>query len=285
MNNTTLEQHSQNMPANGAYASINSLEMYFETHGTGDPLIVLHGGLGSTGMLDDQLPQLSIGRQVIALDLQAHGRTADIDRPLSLELMGDDIAGLIQFLNLERADVMGYSMGGMVALQTAIRHPDLVRKLVVVSIPFKRNGWFPEVLKGMKGVNASAAEMMKPSPIYQLYASVAPRPEDWSVLLEKTGEMLKRDYDYTEGVRALKIPTLIMAADTDGFSPAHAAEFFALLGGGQRDAGWDGSGITCDSRLAILPGTTHYNSFASPLLPGMVTDFLEAPPVSTERKR
>lgn len=275
MNNTTLEQHSQNMPANGAYASINSLEMYFETHGTGDPLIVLHGGLGSTGMLDDQLPQLSIGRQVIALDLQAHGRTADIDRPLSLELMGDDIAGLIQFLNLERADVMGYSMGGMVALQTAIRHPDLVRKLVVVSIPFKRNGWFPEVLKGMKGVNASAAEMMKPSPIYQLYASVAPRPEDWSVLLEKTGEMLKREYDYTEGVRALKIPTLIVAADTDGFSPAHAAEFFALLGGGQRDAGWDGSGITCDSRLAILPGTTHYNSFASPLLPGMVTDFLE----------
>ena len=279
MNNTTLEQHSQNMPANGAYASINSLEMYFETHGTGDPLIVLHGGLGSTGMLDDQLPQLSIGRQVIALDLQAHGRTADIDRPLSLELMGDDIAGLIQFLNLERADVMGYSMGGMVALQTAIRHPDLVRKLVVVSIPFKRNGWFPEVLKGMKGVNASAAEMMKPSPIYQLYASVAPRPEDWSVLLEKTGEMLKREYDYTEGVRALKIPTLIVAADTDSLSPAHAAEFFALLGGGQRDAGWDGSGITCDSRLAILPGTTHYNSFASPLLPGMVTDFLEAPPV------
>ena len=279
MNNTTLEQHSQNMPANGAYASINSLEMYFETHGTGDPLIVLHGGLGSTGMLDDQLPQLSIGRQVIALDLQAHGRTADIDRPLSLELMGDDIAGLIQFLNLERADVMGYSMGGMVALQTAIRHPDLVRKLVVVSIPFKRNGWFPEVLEGMKGVNASAAEMMKPSPIYQLYASVAPRPEDWSVLLEKTGEMLKREYDYTEGVRALKIPTLIVAADTDSLSPAHAAEFFALLGGGQRDAGWDGSGITCDSRLAILPGTTHYNSFASPLLPGMVTDFLEAPPV------
>ena len=275
MNNTTLEQHSQNMPANGAYASINSLEMYFETHGTGDPLIVLHGGLGSTGMLDDQLPQLSIGRQVIALDLQAHGRTADIDRPLSLELMGDDIAGLIQFLNLERADVMGYSMGGMVALQTAIRHPDLVRKLVVVSIPFKRNGWFPEVLEGMKGVNASAAEMMKPSPIYQLYASVAPRPEDWSVLLEKTGEMLKREYDYTEGVRALKIPTLIVAADTDSLSPAHAAEFFALLGGGQRDAGWDGSGITCDSRLAILPGTTHYNSFASPLLPGMVTDFLE----------
>jgi pimeloyl-ACP methyl ester carboxylesterase len=277
--NTTLEQHSQNMHANGAYASINGLELYFETHGTGDPLILVHGGLGSTGMLTDQLPHLTTGRQVIAVDLQAHGRTADIDRPLSLEAMGDDIAALIQYLKLPQADVMGYSMGGMVALQTAIRHPELVRKLVVVSIPFKRNGWFPEVLEGMKGVNASAAEMMKPSPIYQLYASIAPRPQDWSVLLEKMGEMMKRDYDYTQGVKALTIPVLIVAGDTDSLSPSHATEFFALLGGGQQDANWDGSGIVCDSRLAILPGTTHYNSFASPLLPGLVTDFLEAPPV------
>jgi pimeloyl-ACP methyl ester carboxylesterase len=282
--NTTLEQHSQNMHANGAYASINGLELYFETHGTGDPLILLHGGLGSTGMLADQLPQLAAHRQVIAVDLQAHGRTADIDRPLSLEAMGDDIGALIEYLNLPRADVMGYSMGGMVALQmvalqTAIRHPGLVRKLVVVSIPFKRNGWFPEVLEGMKGVSASAAEMMKPSPIYQTYASIAPRPEDWPALLEKMGEMMKRDYDYTEGVKSLKLPVLIVAGDTDSLSPAHAAEFFALLGGGKQDANWDGSGIVCDSRLAILPGTTHYNSFDSPLLPGMVTDFLEAPPV------
>jgi pimeloyl-ACP methyl ester carboxylesterase len=261
----------------GAYAPINGLEIYFETHGTGDPLILLHGGLGSTGMLDEQVPHLSSTRQVIAVDLQAHGRTADIDRPLSLEAMGDDIAALIEYLKLERADVMGYSMGGMVALQTAIRHPELVRKLVVVSIPFKRSGWFPEVLEGMKGVNASAAEMMKPSPIYKLYASIAPRPEDWPVLLEKMGEMMKRDYDYTEGVKALKMPVLIVAGDTDSLSPAHAAEFFALLGGGKQDAGWDGSGITCDSRLAILPGTTHYNSFDSKLLPEMVTDFLKAP--------
>ena len=277
MTHTTPEQHSQNMPANGAYASINGLELYFETHGTGEPLILLHGGLGSTGMLAEQLPHLTAHRQVIAVDLQAHGRTADVDRPLSLETMGDDIGALIQFLNPERADVMGYSMGGMVALQTAIRHPELVRKLVVVSSPFKRNGWFPDVLEGMKGVNASAAEMMKPSPSYQLYARVAPKPENWPVLLDKTGEMLGRDYDYTESVKSLKMPVLIVAGDTDSLSPAHAAEFFALLGGGQQDAHWDGSGITCDSRLAILPGTTHYNSFASPLLPGLVTDFLEAP--------
>ena len=273
--NNTLERHSKNMPSNGSYATINGLELYFETYGTGDPLIVLHGGLCSTGIIADVLPHFSAGRQVIAVDLQAHGRTADIDRPLSLEAMGDDIAALIQHLKLEQADIMGYSMGGMVALQTAIRHPDLVRKLVVISIPFKRNGWFAQVLEGMKGVNASAAEMMKPSPIYQMYASVAPRPEDWSLLLDKMGEMMKRDYDYTEGVKSLKMPVLIVAGDTDSISPAHLAEFFALLGGGQQDAGWDGSGITCHSQLAILPGTTHYNSIDSPLLPGIVGAFLE----------
>ena len=273
--NNTLERHSKNMPSNGNYASINGLELYFETYGMGDPLIVLHGGLCSTGIIADVLPHFSVGRQVIAVDLQAHGRTADIDRPLSLEAMGDDIAALIQHLKLEQADIMGYSMGGMVALQTAIRHPDLVRKLVVISIPFKRNGWFAQVLEGMKGVNASAAEMMKPSPIYQMYASVAPKPEDWSLLLDKMGEMMKRDYDYTQGVKSLKMPVLIVAGDTDSISPAHLAEFFALLGGGQQDAGWDGSGITCHSQLAILPGTTHYNSIDSSLLPGIVGAFLE----------
>lgn len=279
--NNTLTQHSQNLPANGAYASINGLELYYEihgeTHGTGEPLIVLHGGLGSTEMFADPIPRLSSGRRVIAVDLQAHGRTADIDRPLSLEAMGDDIASLIRHLNLERADVMGYSMGGMVALQTAIRHPDVVRKLVVVSIPFKRRGWFPEVLEGMAQVGAHAAESMKPSPIYQTYARNAPRPQDFPKLLDKVSQMLRQDYDFTEGVRGLKMPVLIVAGDTDSLSPAHAAEFFGLLGGGQQDAGWDGSGMVCDSRLAILPGTTHYNSFESKLLPGMVTDFLEAP--------
>jgi len=278
MNNNTLEQTQK---PNGHYAPIHGLELYYEIHGEihGEqkPLILLHGGLGSTEMFADPLPLLSSSRQVIGVDLQAHGRTADIERPLSLESMGDDIAALIQHLGLGQANLMGYSMGGMVALQTAIRHPETVRRLVVVSIPFKRNGWFPEVLEGMKGVRAEAAEMMRPSPVYQTYARNAPRPQDFPKLLEKVGQMLGHDYDYTEGVQTLKMPVLVVAGDTDSLSPAHAAEFFGLLGGGKQDAGWDGSGITCRSRLAILPNTTHYNSFASPLLVPIVTDFLNAP--------
>ncbi len=274
MENSPLEQTQK---PNGHYAPIHGLELYYEIHGEGQPLILLHGGLGSTEMFADPLPLLSSTRQVIAVDLQAHGRTADIDRPLSLEAMGDDIAALIQHLGLGQADVMGYSMGGMVALQTALRHPETVRKLVLVSVPFKRNGWFPEVLEGMKGVRAEAAEMMKPSPVYQTYARVAPRPKDFPKLLDKMGQMLGQDYDYTEAVKSLNMPVFIVAGDTDSLSPAHAAEFFGLLGGGMKDAGWDGSGITCRSRLAILPSTTHYNSFASPLLVPMVTAFLDAP--------
>lgn len=133
----------------GGYASVNDLEIYYEILGTGKPLILLHGGVGAIEMFGEVLPLLAEGRQVIAFDLQAHGRTADIDRPLSYELMADDIAALIKHLQIERADVMGYSLGGGVALQTAIRHPEVVRKLVVVSTPFKRDGWYPEVLAGM----------------------------------------------------------------------------------------------------------------------------------------
>ena len=266
-----------NTDKHGNYAPIHGLELYYETHGAGQPLIVLHGGLGSTDMVAGLTAQLSSDRQVIAVDLQAHGRTADIDRPLTLEALSDDIAALIKHLQLEQADVMGYSMGGLVALQTAIRHPEVVRKLVVVSIPFKRSGWFPEVLEGMSHVGAGAAEGMKPSPIYQTYARVAPRPEDWPILLTKVGDMLRQDYDFTDGVKALTIPTLVVAGDSDSLSPAHATEFFALLGGGKQDAGWDGSGIVTRSQLAILPNTTHYNSFASKLLAPIVGPFLDAP--------
>ena len=134
----------------GNYAEVNGLEMYYEIHGTGEPLILLHGGVGAIEMFGEVLPLLAEGRQVIAADLQAHGRTADIDRPLSFESMADDIAALIEHLGFAKADVMGYSLGGGVALQTAIRHPEVVRKLVVVSTPFERDGWYPEILAGME---------------------------------------------------------------------------------------------------------------------------------------
>jgi pimeloyl-ACP methyl ester carboxylesterase len=260
----------------GNYAEVNGLNMYYEIHGSGQPLILLHGGIGTIEMFGEVLPLLAGGRRVIAVDLQAHGRTADVDRPLSFELMADDIAALIERLEIERADVMGYSLGGGVALQTTIRHPDVVRKLVLISTPFKRDGWYPEVLAGMGRMGPEAAEPMKQTPIYEVYASVAPRPEDWPVLLSKLGELLRQDYDWSEEVEAIEAPTMIVVGDADSVRTAHAVTFFELLGGGKADAGWDGSGIP-DARLAILPATTHYDILSSPALASAVTPFLDAP--------
>lgn len=257
------------------YAPVNGLQLYYEIHGQGEPLILLHGGFGLTGMFDTLLPQLAADRQVIAVDLQGHGRTADTERPLSLEAMGDDVGKLIAHLGLEAADVMGYSMGGGVALQTAIQHPNLVRKLVVVSMPYKRNGWYPEQLAGMNQINAGALAFMRDTPPYQGYVAVAPDPDHFATLCDKMGDMMRRDYDYIEGVKRLPMPVLLIAGDADGFPPSHAAEFFALLGGGQRDGSWDRSGMV-PSQLAILPGITHYDIIDSPALPALVHTFLAA---------
>ena len=261
-------------PVQGNYAEVNGLDLYYEVHGEGDPLILLHGGLGATGMFGELPSRLAEGRQVIAVDLQAHGRTANIDRPLSYEAMADDIAALITELGFEQADVMGYSLGGGVALRTAIQHPDLVRKLVLVSTPFRRDGWYPEVLTGMDQTRAENAQMLEQTPMYQLYAGVAPNPEDWPVLVGKVGDLLRRDYDWSDEVTKLETPTLLVVGDADSVRTSHAVEFFELLGGGRRDGGFDGSGMS-NARLAILPGVTHFTIFALPELASTVTPFLD----------
>jgi len=260
------------------YASVNGLDLYYERSGNPQegtvPVLLLHGGFGATGMFDSVLtPALNAGREVITVDLQGHGRTADIERPLRCDVMADDVAALIRSLDLPQADVMGYSLGGGVAIQTAIRHPELVRKLVAVSAPFKRNGWYPESLAGMDQMGAHIAPHMLQTAMYEQYARLAPRPDDWAQLWDKMGDLLRQDYDWSVEIAALSMPTMIVVGDADSFAPAHAAEFFALLGGGQRDGGWDRSGVTAH-RLAILPGTTHYDIFMSPLLPATVTPFL-----------
>jgi pimeloyl-ACP methyl ester carboxylesterase len=261
-------------------APVNGLNLYYEIHGAGAPLVLLHGGFGTTGMFGELLPTLTAHRQVIAVDLQGHGRTADIDRLLRWEQMADDIAALIAHLGLTTASVMGYSLGGAVALQTAIRHPQVVDRLIVVSTSYKRAAWYPGVLAGMDQVGAAAAEQMKQTPMYQQYASIAPRPEDWPVLWDKVGDLLRQDYDWSAGVAALSMPTMLVFGDADSISPASAAAFFGLLGGGQADGSWDRSGVT-PHRLAILPGTTHYEIFASPLLAAVVAPFLDAPSSAT----
>lgn len=258
----------------GSYADVNGIRLYYEIHGSGRPLVLLHGGAGAVEIFDPILPALSSGRQVIAVDLQGHGRTADIDRPLDVRLMADDIAALVRHLGLERADVMGYSLGGGVAMQVAVRHPALVDRLVLVSAALRSDAYYPELRAQQVQVGAAMAEAMKDTPMYQLYSQVAPRPEDWPRLLDKLGEAMRQPYDFTEQVSAIRAPTLVVAGDADMFPPSHAVETFQLLGGGQRDGGWDGSGRT-QHRLAILPGLTHYEIFANPMLAAVVVGFLE----------
>jgi len=258
----------------GQLANVNGIKLYYEVHGNGRPLVLLHGGLGAIEMFGPNLPALARGRKVIAVDLQGHGRTADIDRPFSVEAMADDVAALLKHLEIERADVMGYSLGGGVALQVAVRHPQLVNKLVLASTVFRRNGFYPEIL-GMQGqVNAAAAASMKQTPMYQLYSAIAPRPQDFPQLLQKIGDLMKKDFDLSKQVASVKAPTLVIAGDADIFPPSHAVELFGLLGGGKKDPGWDGAGRP-SSQLAILPGLTHYNLFVSPALAATAIPFLD----------
>jgi pimeloyl-ACP methyl ester carboxylesterase len=261
----------------GAYAEVHGVNFYYEVHGSGRPLILLHGGLGSGEMFGPILPALAANHQVIAVDLQGHGRTADVDRPLDLDSMADDIAALIGHLGLEEPDVMGYSLGGGVAFHTAFRHPALVRRLVVVSAHMRTDAIDPAMLAQQGQVSAAAAEFMKDTPMYQLYQRVAPRPEDFGRLLDKIGQMMATPFDIGDDLRRLQVPTLIAAGDADMAPPRHYVEMFALLDGGLRDGGWMGEGRPKGGHaLAIIPNATHYNVFASPVLAVAALAFLDA---------
>jgi pimeloyl-ACP methyl ester carboxylesterase len=263
----------------GQYAEVNGVNLYFEYHGAGRPLILLHGGLGSGEMFGPMLPALTDRHRVIAVDLQGHGRTADVDRPLDVRLMADDIGALIDHLRLDKQDVVGYSLGGGVALHTAAKYPDKVGRLVVVSANIRPDAIYPEMRAQQGQVSAAAAEFMKDTPMYQLYQRVAPRPEDFPRLLDKIGEAMSIDFDFTEEVRSLQVPTLIVAADADMAPPNHYVEVFNLLDGGLRDGGWMGEGRPKGGHaLAILPGLTHYNIFSSPLFAATTLAFLDQQP-------
>jgi pimeloyl-ACP methyl ester carboxylesterase len=264
----------------GQYADVNGINLYYETHGQAGlrPLILLHGGLASGETFGPLLPALAAEHQVFVVDLQGHGRTADIDRPLDIRLMAGDIAALIEHLGLDHPDVMGYSLGGGVAFFLASRHPDLVGRLVMVSAHVRRDAIPPEMLAQQEQVRPEAAEFMKDTPMYELYARVAPRPEDFPRLLGKIGESMAKDFDFSDEFRGLKVPTLIAAADADMAPPSHYVEMFAMLDGGLRDGGWMGEGRPNGGHaLAIIPNTTHYNLGMSPLLAAAANAFLERP--------
>ena len=260
----------------GQYAEVNGIKLYYETHGAGRPLILLHGGLMSGETFGPVLPLLAERHQVVTVDLQGHGRTADIDRPIDVRLMAGDIAALIDHLKLDKPDLVGYSLGGGVALQTAAQYPAKIRRLVAASANIRPDASYPEMRAQQGQVNAAAAEFMKDTPMYQLYQRVAPRPEDFPRLLDKIGASMAKDFDFADEVRGLQVPTLIVAADADMAPPSHYVEVFKLLGGGLRDGGWMGEGRPKGGHaLAILPGLTHYNLGISPLFAATTLAFLE----------
>jgi pimeloyl-ACP methyl ester carboxylesterase len=253
---------------------VNGVELGYTIVGEGEPLILLHGGFGTVEMFGPNVDLLARARRVIGVDLQSHGRSPAADRPMTFEAMADDIAALIQALELERAAIMGFSLGGAVALRTGIQHPGFVERLVLVSTVFAREGWYPEMRAGMDAMGPETADFMKQTPLYQAYADVAPNVEDWPILVEQVAEALKGDYDWSRDIPGLSMPVMIVIGDADGIPPSHAVEFFELLGGGQRDAGFDRSGMT-PHRLAILPGVTHYDINVVPALSAAVIPFLD----------
>jgi pimeloyl-ACP methyl ester carboxylesterase len=271
-----VDQRTSPSQGAGQYADVNGINLYYETHGTGRPLVLLHGGLGSGEMFAPVLSAYTAGRQVILPDLQGHGRTADIDRPIDVRLMADDIAALIAHLGLEKPDVMGYSLGGGVATSLALRHPELVRRLISLSANIRRDAIYPEMLAQQLQVGADAIEFLKDTPMYELYQRVAPRPQDFGRLLGKMGESMAKDFDWSDEIRGLQVPTLIAAADADMAPPSHYVETFKLLDGGLRDGGWMGEGRPKGGHaLAIIPGATHYNVHLSPVLAAAAISFLD----------
>ena len=256
------------------YALVNGLNMYYEIHGTGKPLVLLHGAFSAIGTsFGKLLPSLAPTRQVIGFELQGHGRTADIDRPMNLEGMADDVAAAIEQLGIERADVFGYSMGAGVALHLVLRHPSVVRKLVLAAVTYTLSGIHPGL---MEGLGQMKPEMMFGSPWHEEYMRIAPHPENFASLFAKKTQMDRGIKDIAaESIRAIKAPTLLVIGDSDLVRPEHAVEMFRLLGGGV--FGDTPAGLPA-SQLAILPGTSHVTLVdRSELLLPMLESFLDAP--------
>lgn len=261
----------------GTYADVNGLHMYYKRHGAGRPIILIHGGLYSSNAWAPVVPQLSDHHEVILVDLQGHGRTADIDRPIDVRLMADDICALIDHLGLDKPDVVGHSVGGGVAFFTAVKCPEKIRRMVMISAHIWRSAIPAEMLAQQGQVNSSAVEFLKETPMYQEYLRLAPRPQDFGRLLDKIGASMAGDFDFRDEMRGLQVPTLIMAADADMAPPSHYVEAFKLLDGGLRDGGWMGEGRPKGGHaLAIVPGVTHYNMSESPLVASTILDFLDS---------
>ena len=264
---------AQQEPTTG-YAPVNGLKMYYEVHGSGDPVVLLHGSFSTiTRHWTPWIRELSKTRQVIALEMQGHGRTADIQRDFSYENLADDVAALLDYLKIPSADLIGYSMGGGVAMQCAIRHPEKVRKVVSISAVFRHDGWVKEALDMFPQITS---EMLKGSPIETEYKKLSPTPDDFPTFVKRVLAMDLKPYDFgADKLKATKAPMFFIHGDADGVRLEHISEMFRLKGeeifGDMRPRS--------ASRLAILPDTTHVTLMErmSVIVP-MVNNFLDAKP-------
>ncbi|MCC2628226.1 MAG: alpha/beta hydrolase fold protein, partial [Thermomicrobiales bacterium] len=269
----TATPKTEKSPQSG-YAPVNGLQMYYEIHGAGEPLVLLHGAFGAIDQWGPILTTLAESHQVIAVELQGHGHTADIiDRPLGYAQMADDVAALLDHLVIAQADVVGYSMGGTTGLQLAIRHPQLVRTLVAVSPNYRSDGYYPELLAGLQQMTP---DIFVGTPEEAAYLRHAPHPEDFPVLVEKQ-KVLPQEFAFPEeDVAAIAAPTLLIYGDSDVVRPEHAVALFRLLGGGMPS---DLTGRLPSSQLAILAGTTHRSIVGerADRLLAVIEPFLAAP--------
>ncbi|HET6949362.1 MAG TPA: alpha/beta hydrolase [Acidimicrobiales bacterium] len=249
------------------YAPVNGLEMYYEIHGAGGPLVVLPGAYMTVELMGDLVPALAKSHQVIAVELQGHGHTADIDRPFSYEQLADDTAALLGHLGIEQADVYGYSLGGGVALQVGLRHPRRVRKLAIVSASSSSDGMYPEVVEGIENITP---ELFAGTPWREAYDRTAPDPSAFPALVEKLKQLDMASFDWP--IDELAAPALVLVGDSDGTRLEHAVEMFRRLGGGVFG---DLAPELPSSQLAILPGTTHVGMLErADWIASMVTTFL-----------
>ena len=269
-----MKAASGTTPTTSGRATIHGIDYYYELHGTGRPLLMLHGGLGSIDMFGpgQLMPTFTKGHQVIAVDLQGHGRTSLGTRPIRCESIADDLAALLDKIGQKQVDILGYSFGGCVALRLAIQHPERVSRLVLVSTPYAADGWYADMRVQQKQVSAAAAPAMEKTPLYTGYKAVAPKDE-FPRLLDAMGDLMRQEYDWSADVAKLGMPVMLVFGDSDMVRPEHQIKFYQLLGGGLRDAGWMREHMS-KNRLAVIPDLTHYEAFASTRMAETVMPFL-----------
>jgi pimeloyl-ACP methyl ester carboxylesterase len=260
-------------PSRTGYVDANGVSYYYATYGQGEPLLLLHGGLGCIEMFGPVLTTLAATREVIGVDLHGHGRSSLGDRPIRIPDMGDDMAAILTALGRDTVDVLGFSLGAGVAFRLAVQHPERVRRLVLVSAGYATAGFYPEMLPQQAQVGGAMAESLRGTPMYESYMALAPHPEDFPRLLDRMGEAMRTPYDWADDVKTLRMPTMLIVGDSDMFRLEHVVEFYHLLGGGLRDAGWQREHMS-PNRLAVLPDCTHYDIIDTPVVATTALPFL-----------